>query len=240
MEKPLWARRDVSWLPIVSNEERALRRYIITSIFMASICSRIAQGKQSKPVPNLRRQSAAAIKVYPARGKRIRIVAGAKRTLVDLTDDISGCLELFDYSYPPPRKWKQPLVIRVIDIVRKDNKHYLALLTSAQSNCNVQGFCGAATDYTLIWLKLGAGLELEEKKSAVIEDCKSIIHLVDPGYDRSDETPSIKLVSGKLTIEYGNTIDDNLRTLTQLVYDGTFPEQGFVITTKEKKPQQEQ
>lgn len=216
-----------------------MRRYIITSIFVALICSQIAQGRQAT-LPSSIRQNAATIKVYSVRGKQIRIVAGTKRTLVDLTDDISGCLELFDYSYPPPRKWKQALAIKLIDTVRKDNKHYLALLTSAQSNCNVQGVCGAATDYTLIWLKLGAGLELEEKKSAVIEDCKSIIHLVDPGYDRSDETPSIKLVGGKLTIEYGNTIDDNVRTLSQLVYDRTFPEQGFVITTKEKKSQQEQ
>ncbi len=215
-----------------------MHRHIIASIFLALICGQMAQGEQAKPQPKSRGQNTAAIKVYPALGKRIRIVAGTKRTLVDLTDDISGCLELFDYSYPPPRKWKQPLGIKVIDRVSKDDKHYLVLLAKAQSNCNVQGYCGAATDHTLIWLKLDAGLKLEEKQSAVIEDCKSNIYMTDQEYDRQDELV-IKLVRGRLAIEYGNTIDDNVRTLSRLVYDRKFPEQGFVITTEEKKSQQE-
>ncbi len=50
----------------------------------------------------------------------------------------------------------------------------------------------------------------------------------------------IKLVGGRLAIEYGNTFDDDVRTLSQLVYDRKFPERGLVITTKEKKPQQKQ
>jgi len=110
------------------------------------------------------------------------------------------------------------------------------LLTSAQSNCNIQGYCGAATDYTLIWLKLGASLKLEEKKSAVIEDCKSNIYIADPEFERLNEPP-IKLVRGKLTIEYGNTLDDKVRTLSRLVYDRNSPEQGFFITESEKKSQ---
>jgi hypothetical protein len=205
----------------------AMQRHIITSIFMALICAQMAQGKQSKPLPELRGQNASVIKVYAARGMRIRIVAGTKRTLVDLTDDVSGCLDLFD-PHTPKLKLKQPLRIKVIDRVRKDDKYYLVLLTSAQSNCNVQGYCGAATDSTLIWLKLSLGLKLEEKQSTVIVGCKTNIDVV------------IKLADGKLTIEYGNTFNDDVRTLSQLVYDRRLPEQGFVITTKEKKLQQEQ
>jgi len=215
-----------------------MQRQIITSIFLALICGRMTHGKQSKPPPESRGQNAAAIKVYAARGMRIRIVAGTKRTLVDLTDDVSGCLDLFD-PHTPKWRLKQPLGIKVIDRVRKDDKYYLVLLTIAQSNCNVQGHCGAATDSTLIWLKLGAGLKFEEKQSAVIVGCRTNIDIADPQYDRRDELV-IKLASGKLTIEYGNTFDDDVRTLSQLVYDIRLPEQGFVITTKEKKPQQEQ
>ena len=210
-----------------------MRRHIITSILLALIGAQMAQGSQAPP--KSRGQSAAAIKVYPAGGKRIRIVAGARRTLVDLTHDISGCLELIDPHTP---KWrsKRPLGIKVIDKVRKDDKYYLVLLTSAQSNCNVQGRCGAATDYTLIWLKLGAGLKFEEKQSAIIEDCRSDITMVDPEGVGQDET-TIKLVGDKLTVEYGNTFDDNVRTLSRLVYDRSSPEQGFVITDREKKSQ---
>jgi hypothetical protein len=56
--------------------------------------------------------------------------------------------------------------------------------------------------------------------------------------DGAKEEPAIKLANGKLTIEYGNTFDDDVRTLSLLVYDRRFPEQGVVIATKEKKPRQ--
>lgn len=225
MEKPPWGPRGVSWSPTVSNEVRAMRRRIVTLIFLALICGQPAWG-----------QNTAAIKVYPARGKRIRIVAGTERTLVNLTDDVSGCLELFDPTISQ-RRTREPLRIKVIDRVGKDDKHYLVLLAWAQSNCNVQGRCGASTDHTLIWLKLDSGLKLEKKKSAVIVDCRMNIDMIDSVYDSQDRL-IIKLVRGRLAIEYGNTFDDNVRTLSQLVYDRKFPERGFVITTKEKKPQQ--
>ncbi len=127
---------------------------MITSISLVLVFSLIAHGKQAKPQPVERSQNSTAIKVYQAGGKRIRIVAGKERILVDLKDDIQGCLDLFDPHAPRPIA-KRPLGIKVIDRIRKDEKHYLVLLTDAQSNCNVQSFCGAATDRTLIWLKLG-------------------------------------------------------------------------------------
>jgi hypothetical protein len=237
MEKPPWGPKGVSWSPIVSNEVRAMRKPIITSIFLALICGLTALGQQAPP-PKSRGQNTAAVKVYPASGKRIRIVAGTKRTLVDLTSDVAGCLELYD-SYTSKRLGNQPLGVKVIDSVRKDDKYYLVMLASAQGGCNVMGLCGAATDQTLIWLKLGAGLKLEGKQSAVIEDCKSNLEIADPEYDSLDEPP-IKLVNGKLTIEYGNAFDDNVRMLSRLVYDRSSPEQGFVITDREKKSQQDQ
>jgi len=212
-----------------------MQRHIITSIFLTLICRQMAPGKQTKPLPKPSGQNTTAIKVYPARGKQIRVVAGTGRTLVNLTEEISGCLELFD-SYPPKRVSKQPLGIRIIDRVRKDDKYYLVLLTEAQSNCNVQGHCGAASDYTLIWLKLGADLKLEEKKAAVIEDCQSNISLIDP-VDDAKEEPTFKLIRGKVTLEYGNMLDDDVHTISRLVYDRKSPEQGLVITTKEKKSQ---
>jgi hypothetical protein len=214
-----------------------MRRHIVTSIFLGLICGQMAQGQQTAP-SKPRGQNTTAIKVYPARGKQIRIVAGTERTLVNLTDDVSGCLELFDPTISQ-RRTRQPLWIKVINRVSNDDKRYLVLLAEAQSNCNIQGYCGAATDYTLIWLKLGAGLKLEEKQSAVIEDCKANVSIADPEYERLNEPP-IKLVNGKLTIEYGKTFDDNVRTLSRLVYDRSSPEQGFVITDREKKPQQDQ
>jgi len=207
---------------------------MIKSIILVLICSPIARGAQAKPQPITRSQNTIAIKVYQARGKRIRLVAGKERTLIDLTDDVSGCLDVFDPHAPIA---KRPLEIKVIDRVRKDDKDYLVLLTGAQSNCNVQGFCGAAVNLTLIWLKLGAGLKLEEKKAVVIEDCRFDIYIKDHDYDRLDY-PQVRLVRGNLTVEYGKTLDDNDRNLSRLAYDRKSPEQGFVITTVEKTSKQ--
>jgi hypothetical protein len=217
-----------------------MRTYIIAAIFLTLICPRIARGKQAKSPPPSRGQNAAVIKVVPGRGKQIRIVVGTQRALVDLKDEVSGCLALFD-SYPPRRIVKQPLGVKVVDRVRKDDKYYLILLTQAQSNCNIQGQCGAASDFTLIWLKLDASLKLEEKKSAVVEDCRSNIFVIVPEGEspirEPEDGPKIKLNGGKLAIDYGNSFDDDVRTISALSYDRKFPERGLVITTKEKKSQ---
>jgi len=215
-----------------------MRRSPVTIIFLLSAltCSQVALSQQTKPLPKPRGSNKAAIKVYPARGKRIKIVSGTKQILIDLTKDISGCLDLF--SYPSKRVVKQPLGIKVIDRVSKDDQHYLVLLAEAQSNCNIQGHCGAASDYTLIWLKLDANLKLEEKKAVAVQECRSGITVIDPEYVEM-EAPAIKLVRGIMKIEYGNKLDDDTRTTSQLIYDRKAPELGFVIATKEKVPQQD-
>jgi hypothetical protein len=212
-----------------------MRCNIITAIiFLLPICSQIAQGKQVKPPSKSRGQNTSDIKVYPARGKQIRIIAGTKRTLVNLTDDISGCLDLYDPTVSR-RPAKRALGVKVIDRVSKEDKLYLVFLAEAQSNCNVQGNCGAASNYTLIWLKLDADFKLEAKNAAVIEDCRSDISVISPADDAKEE-PAIKQVRGKITLQYGATLDDNTRPTSQLVYDRKSPEQGFVTTIVEKKP----
>src|SRR5262249_30536090 len=144
--------------------------------------------------------------------------------------------------YPPKRIVKQPLGIKFVDRLKKDDKYYLVLIAQAQSNCNVQGLCGAASDFTLIWLKLGAGLKLEEKKFAVIEDCQANISVINSESDGpesdGEEWPAVKLVGGKLAIEFGNSADDTAHTVSRLTYDRKSPERGLVITAKEKKSQQ--
>jgi len=214
-----------------------MRRQIITSIFLALICGQPAWGRQAPP-PKPPGQNTAAIKVFPARGKQIRIVAGTKRTLVNLTDDISGFLEMYDLDVSR-RISKRPLGIKVIDRVSKDDKRYLVLLAEAQSNFNIRGFCNEAHDYTLIWLKLDADLKLEAKNAAVITDCQKNLTVITPEGDAEYE-PTIKLVRGKVTLQYGDALNDDARTVSQLVYDRKSPEQGFVITTVEKKPKQDQ
>jgi len=162
---------------------------------------------------------------------------------VDLSNDVSGCLDLIAPAFTR-RIMKESLGIKVIDIVKKDDRLYLLLLAIAESNCNVQGYCGAARDQTLILLKLGAGLKLEEKKSVILGDCKANIEIIEPEVDYNfmgDPVVNLVFVDGKLTIVYDKIVygpdgDEEAHTSSRLVYDRNFPEQGFDISNIEKKP----
>src|SRR5262245_56621499 len=109
MEKRHWAPRDAFWSP--ANSDNASSD-MITSIFLVLICSAIAHREQAKPQPITRGQNTTVIKVYPARGKRIRVVAGAERTLIDLKGEISGCLQVYDPHATKPMA-EQPLRMKV-------------------------------------------------------------------------------------------------------------------------------
>lgn len=209
-------------------------QHILIIILCGLCCAQPLQGKPRKPLHELRQKNPATIRVHGAGGGRIRITNATNRTTLHLERDISGCLHLYDHLAP---KWHSNVSakIKVIDKVSKDSKYYVVLFASAPSNCNVQGHCGAGgEDYTVIWLKLDTRLRLEDKKRAVIEDCQSNIST--KRGDTDTEEPAVKLVDGKLAVEYGDEFGDpKKRTVSHLIYDRNFPEKGFVITTEEVK-----
>jgi len=121
-----------------------------------------------------------------------------------------------------------------VDQVARDGRYYLVLLAEATSNCNVQGHCGAGSDDTLIWLKLSDRLKLEDKRAAVIVNCRSNIDVIEPEVEVTDDGPAIKLTDGKLNLKYGNISDDSADR-SRLIYDRNAPEKGFLITTEKAK-----
>ncbi len=208
----------------------------ITSIALFTLLAifQAAPAKQGKPASTPKGKMA-PIKLSAGVGKQLRVVSGTNRAIINLTEDIAGCLTLFDPSMSSKRI-KQPLGVKLLDQVSKNEKYYLIVLASAQSNCNVQSHCGAASDYTLIWLELDANLHLTRKQAEAIELCRSDIYVLDPQSNDQD-APPLKLTKGKLVIEYGSSDSGQARTNSKLVYDRTSPEQGFVITKTEKKSQ---
>jgi len=104
------------------------------------------------------------------------------------------------------------------------------LMASAGSNCNIQGRCGAASDYTLIWLSLDRNLRLRDKQAVIVEDCRSDISIIEPPR-KEDRDPKPRLVAGKLTVLYGNDFDPEKRVTTRLIYDRNAPEDGFRTST---------
>lgn len=193
-----------------------------------------AQGRQTTRRTGSPQQKSTLPTVSKAIRGRVRISNGKYQSVVDLEKDISGCFDLYD---PTDRKFrlKDNAAIKVIDRVSQEAKYYIVLLADAESNCNIQGNCGAARDYTLIWLQLNDRLKLEDKRVAVIEDCRAQIELIEPDYSRGPDTePPVKLVDGKLNLKYGNISDDK-EDRSRLIYDRHAPEKGFLITTEKAK-----
>jgi len=128
------------------------------------------------------------------------------------------------------RRTKARADITVLDRVRSDGDYYVVLMAGAESNCNIQSMCGAASDYTLIWIRLDRNLRLKDKQAVVVEDCRSGISITDPPR-KEDQEPKLRLVRGKLTVVYGNDSDPEKGITTRLVYDRKAPDQGFRTST---------
>src|SRR5215471_14718244 len=62
----------------------------------------------------------AVLGVSRAGGKRVRVVAGEYKTILDLSKDISGCLAPYDSMEPRQKLPRYPLDLKVIDSIRKD------------------------------------------------------------------------------------------------------------------------
>ncbi|MBK6796480.1 MAG: hypothetical protein IPG76_06750 [Acidobacteria bacterium] len=195
-----------------------------------------AYSRQVRPAPSATKQKPALPAVTRAGNTSLRLAIGADSAIVDLKNDIQGCVgKLYDSFSTMKVVGKAIPKIKVLDRVAKDNNYYVVVLTTATSNCNIQGQCGAADDLTLIWLKLDSRLKLEGKKAIAIEQCRAFLHLVEPELDYDGNT-SIKLSSGKLNVKFADEMDfnDEKHTLSELVYDRSLPENGFIITTQKK------
>lgn len=177
------------------------------------------------------------IKVRSAGKGKAGIISGKLHSIINLSDDISGCLTIYDGT-DPKRRMSDVTYFQLVDSVQKGQNLYVLLYATAQGNCNVQGFCGAAENSTIIWLKLNKNLKLIDKKAFVWEDCVKSIYATYPKINYESQSQfKLKLAKGKLVIKneknlYSETEDYEVSTL---VYEHRSPEIGFIIST-EKPP----
>ncbi|MBK8316944.1 MAG: hypothetical protein IPL01_24210 [Acidobacteria bacterium] len=212
-----------------------IRHTLLTCLLFITLITP-AYSRQVRPSPSATKQKPALPYVTRAGNTSLRLAIGADSAIVDLKNDIQGCVgKLYDSFSTMKVVGKAIPKIKVLDRVAKDNNYYVVVLTTATSNCNIQGQCGAADDLTLIWLKLDSHLKLEGKKAIAIEQCRAFLHLVEPKLDYDGYgNNSIKLSQGKLKMKFADEMDfdGSKHTLSELIYDRSIPENGFIVTTQ--------
>ena len=129
---------------------------------------------------------------------------------------------------PEVEKSKAAATIKTIAITSQGDGHYILLLASTNSNCNIQGICGAAEDLTLIWIKLDRILNFNEKKVVVINDCRNFVRLIDPAGEWPEQT--MRPEKGKLKVVFGDDREEEAGSVSRLTYDTSFPDKGLIMT----------
>lgn len=173
-----------------------------------------------------------SIKVTPLKKGKVQLSRGAVNSTLDLGKDISGCIVVYDRGDPKAGRMDTTDFDKVDEVV-KGGKTYLLLVSEINSGCNVSGQCGAATDLTLVWLKLNSRLQVEKKKAVVVQTCFwGDINIIDDG--------EIKLKAGKLSLQFETNLykTDLAYSVSTLSYDRAVPEKGIVVKTeKPTRPQ---
>ncbi len=211
-----------------------LRQFVfhICLIFSVLFFLDSAFGQNNHSLKNLK----SGLQIRYLQAGKLRLSNGKLTQTLDLSNDFSGCLQQYDgWSDPKGRKRFDSSSIEILDKTRKDGFYYIILGARLGSNCNVQGMCGAGTNYTLVWLKLNAKLEIEKKQAEVVEDCRADLIMTEPESDYESGKSNLKLIKGVLQVKYEKT-DYREKASTvisyQLKYDRNSPEQGFIVSTK--------
>lgn len=180
------------------------------------------------------------IKVRSAGNGKAKITSGKTRSIIDLSDDIEGCLSIFDGSVSFTKR-TDITEFRLLDSVKKAGFYYLLIQAPAEANCNVQSYCGAAQDNTLIWLKLNNRLKVVEKQAVVIEDCQKRLYVNIPKRETDEEQQDLrlKLQNGKLEVESEKTIDSDTEEteVTTVSYNRSEAEKGLITKTEKRVKQ---
>lgn len=182
----------------------------------------------------------AKLKVTSLKKGKVQLSRGAVKSVLDLSKDVSGCIVVYDRSEPKTKI--DTTNFSAVDSVVKGGKTYLLLLAEINSGCNITGQCGAATDLTLVWLKLNSSLRLEQKKAVIVQSCfwEDINIIDEESGDETDASGYFKLKNGVLSLQfetnrYHTEQDYSVSTVT---YDHSQPEKGIAVKIeKPKRPE---
>jgi hypothetical protein len=163
---------------------------------------------------------------------KVTVSKGVLKTTLDFEDDVSGSTETYDGS--PENVETVPATVRVVDKVAMGGDYYMLLLFTARANANIQGFCGAGEDHTIVWAKLDGGLKLQAKKGVVIRVCQREVNVLDPATMEEidpDEIPlRTVLRGGRLDVDFADMRDGyDKGEYSHLSYDTRHPEKGVFV-----------
>jgi hypothetical protein len=178
------------------------------------------------------------IKVTPLKKGKVQLARGAVKSVLDLSKDISGCIVTYDRGDPKAGKMDTTDFDKIDEVV-KGGKTYLLLVSEINSGCNVSGECGAATDLTLVWLKLNSRLQIESKKAVAVQSCFwGDISMIDDGEttNETDSTGNFKFSKGILALEFEtNRYKTDLEyTVTSVKYNRAAAEKGLIVKTDKR------
>jgi hypothetical protein len=189
------------------------------------------------PQPVSAQTKSAKIKVTPLKKGKVQLSRGALKSILDLSKDISGCIVVYDRGDPKAGKMDTTSFDKIDEVV-KGGKTYLLLSSEINSGCNVSGQCGAATDLTLVWLKLNSRLQVESKKAVVVQSCFwGDINIIDDEASPEDTGSDLKLKNGILSLKFEtNRYKTDLEySVTSVKYDRAQAQKGLIIETEKKE-----
>lgn len=171
---------------------------------------------------------------------KISISKGKLSSKIDLSKHVEGCayVKKRTFVFADADCSAEPANFELIDITEKNNSAYLIILSSASSNCNVCGQCGACRDsFSIIWLKLDKNLKLLRTQSEAVNNCDDI-EVKKPkkilkNCEDTKFTPKFK--NNLLTIEYETLAESKIYIFSHLEYNRKTPDKGFVIKTSKRK-----
>jgi len=177
---------------------------------------------------------AAKLRIMSLKKGRVQLTRGAVKSVLDLSKDISGCIVVYDRSHPKTKI--DTTGFTMVNSVIKGGRTYAILLAEINSGCNITGECGAATDLTLVWLKLNSSLRMEQKKAVVVQSCFwGDIDLLDPeaGSERAADG-IFKLENGILSFKFETNLyhAEQDYSISTVLYDSSHPEKGIIVTNE--------
>lgn len=188
---------------------------------------------------------AAGVPAAQSPADRVRVTAfprgefvlaeGRRAVRVNLANRLAGCTAgLYDGSDPKSRPEGGEATTRVLDLVRRGNGWFLTFQATLQANCNVMGECGAGRAVTLVWLRLGADLRVQDRQTAVVADCRRGLDLVDwtgrvEGRPLDGDDPALEVRGGALKAESALTRADGTEARSTVRYERARAERGLIV-----------
>lgn len=186
----------------------------------------------ASPVASAKTQQGATdpVRLTRTTGSNVRLAGGGKTRVVVLPG-LDGCLgELYDPT--TDSRYRADPTIRVLDETSVLGRVYVLVQTTANSGCNVQGYCGAGSESSLVWLEVDAKtLRITQSRTQPLVSCFDEWTLTDPVVEGYDEQ-QLNMRDGRLDITAERSDFEHKETTTvRVTYDRRKPRAGFATAT---------